>query len=337
MPRRSINERRNYYVQRKLTLENQIKNDGALRRQDWWSLEYFKDPYLIETPTQKLHKRYQDIIGNLTILHSSGKIAPLMGKDRDVWASLIMHTQDELFARGLMPRRADDEVHLPTPTFPKTPPGIAILRGRSLPNDPYLVKLGKYIHIRSMLDCGEILISPASRYADKSLTAAVRDDELTLYANYPVSNIRKTALGRSVTNNFDLTKPGEITIKRTLQNFYTYCLTHHYDHRLLDDFHHDTILLIKQPTTFINKLVEAVESKHPSFIARVGAVDYYDPYFVENWSREADGFLKHFRYAYQKEFRVCWNVPEVDSHTFDPFVVNIGDMRDYAELLTLSV
>ena len=336
MPPRSISERKKYYLQRRLALENAIEKSGALRRQDWWSLDYFKDPYLIETPTQKLHKRYQDIIGNTTILDPSGKISFLMGKDRDAWMSLAMHVQDELFARGIMPQRADDDIHLPNPTFPESPPGIKILGGRLLPSSAYLVKIGEYAHMRAMVETGEILISPASTYTDKSLTTAIRDDELKLFANCSASNIHKTALGRSVAHKFDLKRPGEITITRTLHDFYAYCLTHRYDHRLLDDFHKDSIVIINEPTIFLTKLAKAVESKYTSLLARVGAIGYYDPYFVEDWSREADGFLKHFRYAYQKEFRLCWNVPTESAHAFKPFFVNIGDMRSYAELLTIS-
>jgi hypothetical protein len=241
-----------------------------------------------------------------------------------------------LFARGTRPQRADNDIHLPNPTFPEVPPGIKILSGRNLPNDPYLVKIGKYVHMQTMIETGEIRIAPASSYADKSLAIAIRDNELEILAHYAVADIHKTALGRSAANKIDLKRSGEITIKRTLPDFYAYCLAHRYDHRLLDDFKADTIVLIKEPVTFLNKLVEAVKLKYPNQLPRVGAVDYYDPYFVEDWSLEAEGFIKHFRYAYQNEFRVCWNRAAGTPQTLAPFYVRIGDMRKYGELLTLQ-
>ena len=329
-------ERRQFFSCEKERLEKLAKESGKLRRQEWWSLAYFKNPYLVDARSDKLHKRYQDITGNFTTLTKSGQIAPVTGKDCDLWLSRITHVQEELFARGLRPNRADDDIHIPKPTFPTIPPGLEILKGRELPDQPYLVRIGEHAHMASMLENGEIRIAPASSWSNQSLVSAIKDNELEVSACYSVSDIMKTALGRSVSHKFDLSRPGEITLRRTLADFYAFCCTHKYDHRLLDDFNKDTIVLIKDPKKFLDNLATAISLHNPNLSVRFGPIRYYDPYAVEDWDRNTDGFLKHFRYAYQNEFRVCCTLPAGASHKFEPFFVTIGSMRDYAELLTIA-
>jgi hypothetical protein len=330
----TTHKRRDYFNRRRKELETQAKETAALRRQDWWSLEYFNDPYLLEAPTSSLHKRYLDISGNMVILTPEGKISLLSDNNRDFWTSRLVHVQEELFARGDGPQRADDKLHIPNPTYPEIPPGLRILNGRSLPDGQHLVKVGNSVHMKNMLEKGEVKISPVASYADEMLTAAIYDNELELTARYSSFNRDRTPLSRSAAAS-TIERRGEIVIKRTLPNFYAYCLTYHYDHRLLDDFHADSIVLIKEPIIFIQKLVDAVKNKLPSFQPRLGAVGYYDPYGVEDWDPNSDGFLKHFRYAYQREFRVRWQSADNTTKPLESFLVYIGDMRSYAELLTL--
>jgi hypothetical protein len=329
-------ERRQLFSERQKILESLSEKNGQLRRQEWWNLAYYREPYLVEATIQSLHKRYQDLVGNLTTLDQSGKITPVTGKICELLTSRIAHVQEELFARGIMPRRADDDIHLPNPTFPNIPPGLSILGGKKLPDEPYLVKIGEYSHMRAMIEMGEVRIAPASSFDDNSLTAAIRDKELELIAYYSSSDLLKAKLGRSVASEINPKCSGEVAVKRELSDFYASCLTYKYDHRLLDDFHRDSIILIREPTTFLKKLREAVRLKYPDFMCRVGPISYYDPYFVDDWNQESVGFLKHFRYAYQNEFRVCFNRPQGIHHVFQPFFVYIGDMRGYAELLTIS-
>jgi hypothetical protein len=235
-----------YFARRRAELEREAEKNGKLRCSDWWRLEYFKDPYLIDSLESDLHKRYQDISGNLLVLTREGKIAPLMDNNRDVWMSRIQHVQEELFGRGLRPQRADDELHIPKPTFPDVPPGLRILKGRSLPAGQYLVKVGKAGHMKDMLEKGEVKISPVASYADKTLTTAIYDNELELIARYSSFNRDRTRLSRSAAASA-IEQSSEIIARRTLPNFYLYCLTYHYDHRLLDDFQADAVVIIKKP------------------------------------------------------------------------------------------
>ncbi len=332
---RPAEARREFYRQRRMELEEQFKSTGLLRRQDWWSLDYFKDPYLIHATSQKLHKRYQDLAGNSYELDASGKISPVLGKAHETWTSLALHVQEELFARKIRPLRADEDIHLPIPSFPEAPPGLRILDNTQLPKTPYLVKCGKEEHIRAMVENGEIQISPASSYSEKSHTIAIQDQsELELLAYRATSSISGDFFGIDPRDSIRAGRR-EIEVRRNLPNFYMFCTSHRYDFRLLSDFGSNAIAFIERPDVFLSRLVEGVAKTRPELVPRLGAVQYYDPYFVSDWSYSADGFLKHFRYAYQNEFRICWNSPLDSPFEAKPFFINIGSMTEYAKFIFL--
>ena len=41
---------------------------------------------------------------------------------------------------------------------------------------------------------------------------------------------------------------------------------------------------------------------------------------------------KHFRYAYQHEFRVIW-IPNKEINDLDPVFIEIGGMAEYADII----
>jgi hypothetical protein len=326
--------RRLFFASRRKYLEDSLKKNGALSRQDWSSLDYTKDPYLVEATAEVLHKRYQDLIGVSWVLEPNGKIAPLLDANYDLWMAKTVHVQDELFARGLRPQKADDEIHIPHPSFPEIPKGLSILKGKPLPTKPHLIKLGKRDHMTKMFKQGLLKISSASSWRDTSSVTAIKDDELSLLASYSSTDVLKTRLGRSFASNMSIEDGKEITIKRSLPDFYAYCLTHKYDHRLLSDFCADAMVIIHEPKIFVRKLLDAVKKTRSNLTTKISDIKYYDPYCVEDWDTNLYGLAKHFRYAYQNEFRICWS-PKDRQETLESFFVEIGDMSSFAEMRSL--
>jgi len=63
-------------------------------------------------------------------------------------------------------------------------------------------------------------------------------------------------------------------------------------------------------------------------------VTYIDPF--GDYKSEPDVyFSKHFRYGYQKEFRLVW-LPPAKTDLLDPVFLEIGSMEDYCHLITLE-
>jgi hypothetical protein len=64
----------------------------------------------------------------------------------------------------------------------------------------------------------------------------------------------------------------------------------------------------------------------------VGQVEYFDPY-LKRADFEALHFKKHLRYTYQKEFRFTISGPDLIVEPNNALYIQIGDMRDYAEII----
>jgi hypothetical protein len=80
-------------------------------------------------------------------------------------------------------------------------------------------------------------------------------------------------------------------------------------------------------------LVEAVLRKMPEGVAQVGAVKYLDPLNTMP-DKIKLFFSKHFRYAYQNEFRVAW-LPQKPISKLQPLFISLGSLEDIAEILTV--
>ena len=111
-------------------------------------------------------------------------------------------------------------------------------------------------------------------------------------------------------------------------------MSHLFVPRLFLDFDHaDACLLITNPQKFIERLNKAFEQATAGFIAVVNPVRYIDPLNTRLDEIEIF-FCKHFRYAYQKEFRIAW-LPHKPCQQLDYIYLTLGSLEDICELITL--
>jgi hypothetical protein len=311
----------------------------VMPRHEAWRAAYRANRYMIDASDQNVAQRCRDITVNMMGVDASGRITPgSPTPSRVQWWERWTHILEEFALRGIG-FRSDLELigrdAMPWVSAPEPPRGLKILRGSRLPSTPYLARIGRKEHLREAYTRGRIRIAPAASYADAPLNSAIRDDELTVTA---------TASGRHMNlRRYDprTGKEGEpIQVSgemqwstRLTQNFYVLCLTHSYDLRLLDDFRGDALLLITDPGRFVKRLTRAVAKARPDLQSAIGAVQYYDPYFVDpsgGWVP----MLKHFRHAYQNEIRFVWTGPNLDLAA-EAFFVDLGPLRDVARLFLL--
>jgi hypothetical protein len=106
------------------------------------------------------------------------------------------------------------------------------------------------------------------------------------------------------------------------------------DCRMFTDFQADAALIVHGKDEFIRRVGEAVAQPLPSAFSH-GNVGYYDPYQIDNPSQLTPAFSKHFRYAYQDEYRMVWKPSEAGMQ-LEPFFVNIGPMSDIATMVELA-
>ncbi|MGE0822726.1 MAG: hypothetical protein AB7G75_10395 [Candidatus Binatia bacterium] len=204
----------------------------------------------------------------------------------------------------------------------------------TIPKGNFLVRYSKKEYIEKAFVEGSIRIAPAASYADSSLNAAQFDEELRHFSVTPDKQLLFKVYGSDTPGGPERelpVTPLEFFQYMEVQNFYVLCCAASFDCRMFHDFEADAAIIIFDPDTFITRINSAVLN-HVQSQLKHGKINYYDPYLVER-SQLVPGFFKHFRYAYQDEYRLIWEVsPQI---LLQPFFVNIGSMYDVADFVEL--
>ncbi len=200
----------------------------------------------------------------------------------------------------------------------------------------FLVKFGRAKYLRRSLEEGVIRIMPASFYADPSLNQAIKDAELQIKFFCLPSEVQLEAFdGKTGKPKGHIKTEGNVTY--TLEansNYYAYCLTSALSIRLFGDFEADSCLIVKSGGDFIVRMAEAFNRLNPGWECISGSVDYFDPFDVEG-SKLGVHFAKHFRFAYQQEFRMVW-LPPSPRRVLDPVILELGGLQDICEIIDLK-
>ena len=304
-----------------------------MTRNEFWRLSYRKDRYMEFLSQEELEDRACDVIANMTLLSPEGKIGLhnfLEGGEywMRVWSDVLEEfvlrhgPYPNGFTNGFVKRTA-----LVKPTHPMTPPAKEAIDRIGGIQPGQLYKFGKREHLEPMFNKGRIRISPASFYNDPSLNPAIKDEELTFSIKIRAEEIKAEDM-----NGNEIPAFGNVEVSfESTTNYYVCCLAANYTLREFDDFDANCCIVISKPREFTKRLLSKVRKTKPTFRGFASHVNYIDP--LNHYSGEVDVFLaKHFRYAYQNEYRIIW-IPEIPKMDLEPFFVEIGDMRPYAEIV----
>jgi hypothetical protein len=301
-----------------------------------WMPAYRAKRYLANLDDEGLRRRGQDIFLNTMKLDDDRKLRPRFYVDEKGF-----YTAD----RGLDWMRLLTDFYTEMREFRVSPPDLSPRPGERLApermaNEEWawrpdlaakgdngykyerptiLFKFGQREWNRKFLADGEVRICPASRYSDPSLNSAIRDEELSL----------DILDGRGNVSAF------------SVENYYVSCFAMAYDYRLYTDFDYDSCLVIHDVPVFKARLNRAMRTA--ADVKRMGSnpVIYFDPFAQHSFYggittemppvTEEIVFGKHFRYAYQREFRFVWMVRNpVDIF---PLSLRLGNLEDIAELI----
>jgi hypothetical protein len=200
---------------------------------------------------------------------------------------------------------------------------------------PFLVKYGKAQFLEPMLKQGRVRISPASYYAEPSLNAAIRDDELevTLFVG-PLGRVGFGKIPGKLAAAASPTLREQIR-KRIGTNYYVYCTSNALLPRLMVDFEADCCVVIHDPDEFNKRISQAVSQYLPNWHMINGLVEYYDPLHANELQVDVLTW-KNFRYAYQREVRSAWLPPEpVDR--LEPLDLILGPLDDISEIVRREI
>ena len=261
------------------------------------------------------------------------------------------HVLEEFVIRGVDHRQPGvlEALQAPKPNSPKVRRALQALAGRSWPN-PVLVKFGERKHMASLFLEGKGRISLARTYKDPSLGRARADDEsqITVYV-HPADAHRLMAIehdpsGGSRGVSVDVPYLGSVKVGlRANSDFYVYCMAESCDVRMFDDFTTptsdvDTCVVVTRPSEFKARLLEAIAAGAPGWSPLDGPVVYVDPFF-SRVHQLAPQLCKHFRFEYQREYRLLWLSPEPDDAGRpappDHVYFDLGPLTNCAKLIWL--
>lgn len=291
-----------------------------------WREEYRSRPYLEHVSNPVLNQRHDDLAANAVGLTSDGRIGALPPEEGEAyWLRLYTHVLEEMGDRRMRPdHRRVKSSHLPVRADRVA---AATVRGGKVTGSPYLVKYGHARHLHPLLESGELRIAPATDFADPGLNPAKKDEELRVGTVALPDDLEISLPGGST-----LDPVGNVNITWSAStNYYVWCLTSVLDPRLFRQFGYDACLLIPDPGTFLERVLEGLSCELPGYTVLATPVTYIDP--MNPPEGEPNVYVsKHFRYAYQKEVRVI-AVPPEDLEHLDPVHLDLGPLQDGAELV----
>ncbi len=164
-------------------------------------------------------------------------------------------------------------------------------------------------------------LAPASAYSDPSLNPAIGDNEnechFRLHPKLP-DFLEREEIREMI--NRDPEK------KSLSTDYYVCCLTMDLEPRYFGDFDADSFLVIENPKKFTERLMNSTKFREDDYTGYYGGIKYFDP--VLTLPEEITVIMaKHFRYAYQKEFRFVM-LPKHPVKKLDPVFLEMGSLND---------
>lgn len=304
-----------------------------MTKSESWRYAYRQNRYMEHISQKKLEERTIDIFTNMMTLSEKGQIS-LHGINElgEFWMIKWTQVLEEFSLRfGPYPNGFTNgflkEAQLIKPSHPHPPKAkIAIDKIGGIP-EKALFKFGKAEHLNDIFHKGEIRVAPASYYNDPSLNKAIKDNELSFTVTSRPSDVHITnSTGETINPIGNI----EFTVESTT-NYYVFCFAQNYTYREYDDFEADTCIIVREPEKLLERMIEAFENKVDGFTGYPTPVKYLDP--LQAKSDDVEIFMsKHFRYAYQNEYRIIW-FPHHQVKKLEPVYIDIGSIESFADII----
>ena len=269
-----------------------------------WQIQYESNRYLARLPEAILTRRHHDILFNMTML---------TGRERHVipinslmsswyWFRKEHQTRLEFALRGI---ELPVEVPLDVP-FCNMHTGEPV-RPMHVDEGDAIFKYGKRIDIEGIVRHGAIRLSPASTLSGNGSHDMAHD-------------------ACSIPTSGDMS---ELTASR---DYYVFCAASDWDPKLFASFDAaDACLKIKNVKEFGRRLESAAATELTGWRFFHGPVHYFDPYERAGFEYIQAGISRHFRFAWQREYRFLW-MPPVDQPTRGYLNLTMGDANELMEL-----
>jgi hypothetical protein len=317
-------------------LRRRMKTHRKITRQQMWEREYRAIRYLENMSESELKLRWEVIVDNsLRVVPMNGKlgIAPEPGHR---WLELSTHVLEEAKLRN---RQFMEIFSKPEHTgFAKK---IELDDDRDIFKIPEVnsgtFKLGQYDHLKNLRDYGMLRLTPASHYGKSNYGYSIDDNELEKFVQLNQNNSEIP----SILDGFSLHEFIKYNIRipiKAATDYYLFCMARSFRYRHVFDFDYNAVLNIKNRSEFICRLRAAIRSQLGSrFEVHEIDVSYVDPLMPTNKVSYVAMSMKHIKFSYQNEFRLCV-VPKAKTPDLgEPIFVNFGPISDISELIPFGL
>jgi len=320
--------------------ERNVQSPRFIKRHDLWRRQYRSRRYLEHLSEEDLITRFNDVFTNQLLLNEQLKISfHSINEEGEYWMIVFTHILEEFVLRGYKhPEpigKRFEEIQIPKYDLEGLPKAVESFKKMNLVQGKFLLKYGKYLYLQSCLEEGKIRVMPASSYEDPSLNPAIRDAELEVkIAGIPSEINMEVFDSKTGQSKGFITPTGNVNYTlKSRTNYYVYCLADIYSLRMYGDFEADCCLVIKDPDKFLQKVIEGFNTQLPNYKVALNTVNYFDPLNAKANNVDVY-FSKHFRYSYQKEFRVIWLPPE-PATKLEPVFLELGNLAEFCEIIRL--
>lgn len=298
------------------------------KKQEWRKM-YHSNRYLSNLSVSDLQSRLNDILINLLVFSKDGSLSFDQSSQMIGLVESFIHLEEEMSQKGMSINLLNKATEYKN-KYPNILNAINTWNDRKPLMGEYLVKFSKREYLDQIKNFGKIRVNPASIYDDPSLNLAVRDRELSQTVILPQGTKLKKRMPTGEYKEIDGIK--NMSINNHSTDFYVYCATKTYQHRLFDDFGADACLLIYDIKIFLDKILNCLKTSYPNWLVKSGDVRFNDPFSPPNTSDIP--FNKHFRFWYQSEFRIAFK-PKTPVKKLEPIDLEIGSLVDCCELIIL--
>lgn len=299
-----------------------------------WRVEYPRRRYLEHDSAEQLNQRQSDLMDNILTIGADG--SPIVNANEQ-FRRLLAHVHAELSLRN-MPVPVDYRQK----TYVHCKRAAELWTAVALQDGTYLLKFGAAKWMDSLLTRGLFRVTNAKWYDDSSLNPAIRDREIEFTEEMYGATVELPENSRHAIHGQSrrIEIIGNVRrVAESITDFYIACFGMKYDYRLFDDFSregkqsYDACLVIPEPKRFIEQVRRCGERELPGWEFAVSEVSYRDPHHPCSGIRDVF-FTKHFRYAYQREFRMAW-IPPRPHESLEPVEFELGSLEHYCRLLIL--
>jgi hypothetical protein len=279
-----------------------------------------------------LQARYIHLLDNVLAFASDGR-PHLDGLSADTgWTRRVADVRAEVYLRNLGRRWLKDvEQSVLDRPYANVKRAIEVWRGHHATPGSVVIKYGRRAHMIDLLERGRLRLTPASDYDDPFLNPAIRDSELEFSIHFPRGTRLKIEVepGSKVFHEIPGIT-GLITHTNRCEDYYVFCASDTFEPRAFDDFGYDACVLIHD----WQRLIELIKVQLvPARTVSAGPAVYLDPYMPHRAASSLQ-LMKHFRYEYQREWRIFWTDP-FPPPPLQNYFVELGNLRSFCELITL--